>query len=120
MKTVSISLSPNTEKDDLKIAFKELFSRKKIKGKHLKTFENNFKNYFDFKSVFSLNSGRSSLFLILKSLDIKKGDEVIVQAFTCNAVVNPISVSYTHLDVYKRQALGQPNNRLDRLSLIHI
>lgn len=90
MKTVSISLSPNTEKDDLKIAFKELFSRKKIKGKHLKTFENNFKNYFDFKSVFSLNSGRSSLFLILKSLDIKKGDEVIVQAFTCNAVVNPI------------------------------
>ena len=54
MKTVSISLSPNTEKDDLKIAFKELFSREKIKGKHIKTFENNFKNYFDFKSVFSV------------------------------------------------------------------
>jgi len=27
---------------------------------------------------------------ILEAMDIKKDDEIIVQAFTCNAVINPI------------------------------
>ena len=39
MKTISISLSPNTEKDDVCLAFKELFSSKKIKGEHVEKFE---------------------------------------------------------------------------------
>jgi len=91
MKLVSISLSPNTEKDDVLLALKELFSFKKIKGKEIKEFENNFKKYFGFNHVFSLNSGRSSLMVILEALNIKKGDEIIIQAFTCNAVINPIT-----------------------------
>jgi len=90
MKTISISLSPNTEKDDVCLAFKELFSSKKIKGEHVEKFENDFKNYFNFDFVFSLNSGRSCLLLILEALNIKKDDEIIVQGFTCNAVINPI------------------------------
>ncbi|OGY26712.1 MAG: hypothetical protein A2Z11_04330 [Candidatus Woykebacteria bacterium RBG_16_43_9] len=40
--------------------------------------------------VFPVNSGRSGLYLILKSAGIGKGDEVIIQAYTCNAVPNPI------------------------------
>ncbi|MFA7169910.1 MAG: aminotransferase class I/II-fold pyridoxal phosphate-dependent enzyme, partial [Candidatus Paceibacterota bacterium] len=91
MKLVSISLSPNTEKDDVLLALKELFSFKKIKGKEIKEFENNLKKYFGFNHVFSLNSGRSSLMVILEALDVKEGDEIIVQAFTCNAVINPIT-----------------------------
>jgi len=90
MKTISISLSPNTEKDDVCLAFKELFSSKKIKGEHVEKFENDFKNYFNFDFVFSLNSGRSCLLLILEALNVKKDDEIIVQGFTCNAVINPI------------------------------
>lgn len=90
MKTVSISLSPNTEKDDISLAIKELKSKNKIVGPETKIFENDFKNYFNFNSVFSLNSGRSSLLVILEALGIEKDDEVIVQAFTCNAVINPI------------------------------
>lgn len=90
MKIISISLSPNTEKDDVCLAFKELFSSEKIEGEHIKEFENNFKNYFNFDFVFSLNSGRSCLLLILEALNVKKDDEIIVQAFTCNAVINPI------------------------------
>jgi len=49
-----------------------------------------FRNYFGFKNAFGFNSGRSSLIAILKAMEIGKGDEVIVQAFTCNAAVNPI------------------------------
>ncbi|MDD4358541.1 MAG: aminotransferase class V-fold PLP-dependent enzyme [Candidatus Pacebacteria bacterium] len=90
MKTVSISLSPNTEKDDVLLSFKELFSFSKKEGKAIKEFEDNFKKHFGFNSVFSLNSGRSSLLVILEALDIEEGDEIIVQAFTCNAVINPI------------------------------
>lgn len=90
MKTVSVSLSPNTEKDDVCLAIKEIFSTKKIKGGSIQEFENCFKNYFNFDYVFSLNSGRSCLLLILEALNIKENDEVIVQAFTCNAAINPI------------------------------
>lgn len=35
-------------------------------------------------------SGRSALYNLLKSLNLKSGDEVLVQAFTCEAVVLPI------------------------------
>jgi len=90
MKLVSISLSPNTEKDDVELAFKELFSREKIKGKSINEFEKTFKEFLGFEKVFSLNSGRSALLTILEGLGIKKGDEIIVQALTCNAVINPI------------------------------
>ena len=90
MKTVSVSLSPNTQKDDVCLAIREIFSTKKVKGEYIQKLENSFKSYFNFDYVFSLNSGRSCLLLILEALNIEEGDEVIVQAFTCNAVINPI------------------------------
>jgi len=35
-------------------------------------------------------SGRSALYHLLKNLNLKQGDEVLIQAFTCEAVVLPI------------------------------
>lgn len=91
MKTISISLSPNTERDDVSLAFSLIFKPWEWKrGKAIKDLERLFRNYFGFKNAFSFNSGRSSLIAILKAMDIGAGDEVIVQAFTCNAAVNPI------------------------------
>jgi dTDP-4-amino-4,6-dideoxygalactose transaminase len=90
-KVLSVSLSPNTEKDDSFLAFKLLFNPlKMVEGKSIKKLEKIFRNYFGFKNAFSFNSGRSSLIAILKSMEIGGGDEVILQAFTCNAAVNPI------------------------------
>ncbi len=40
--------------------------------------------------VFLLNSGRSAIFLGLKALGIGQGDEVLIQAYTCNSVPNPV------------------------------
>ncbi len=40
--------------------------------------------------VFLLNSGRSAIFVALKSLGIGQGDEVLLQAYTCNSVPNPV------------------------------
>lgn len=40
--------------------------------------------------AFALNSGRSALYLALKAFGIGKGDEVLIQAYTCNSVPNPV------------------------------
>jgi len=91
IKSISISLSPNTEKDDVWLALKLKFSCWRWKkGKEIEKLENEFKNYFSAKNAVSFNSGRSAFLAILKSLELDDGDEVLLQAFTCNAASNPI------------------------------
>jgi len=92
---ISISLSPNVERDDLLLAYKLLFEPWKWKGKGTKSsavfkIEEEFKNYLKIRYAFSFNSGRSALTSILAAIEVQKGDEVLLQAFTCNAAVNPI------------------------------
>lgn len=90
-KPISISLSPNVQADDVALALKLLFQPWKWKrGKAIKQLEENFAKYIGVKYAFSFNSGRSSLFAILKALNFPGGSDVILQAFTCNAVPNPI------------------------------
>jgi dTDP-4-amino-4,6-dideoxygalactose transaminase len=94
-KPISISLSPNVEKDDLHLAL-NLIIRPWLwkRGKAIEELENKFKKYLGVKYAFSFNSGRSSFYAILKALSevegLKSGDEVLLQAFTCNAVPNPV------------------------------
>lgn len=91
LKPISISLSPNTERDDVWLALKLVFcpwSWKKSKA--ILQLENEFKKYLGVKYAFAFNSGRSSLMAILKSLELSSQDEVLLQAFTCNAAVNPV------------------------------
>jgi dTDP-4-amino-4,6-dideoxygalactose transaminase len=91
IKPISISLSPNTEKDDVRLALKTIFKPWSWKkGRAVLKLEEEFKKYLGVKYAFSFNSGRSALLAILKALDLKKGEEVLAQAFTCNAAVNPI------------------------------
>jgi len=96
LKPISISLSPNTEKDDVRLALKLFFQPWKYKtiensSRWLSRWlEEEFKKYLGVKYAFAFNSGRSALMVILDVLDIKKDDEVLLQAFTCNAAVNPI------------------------------
>ncbi|OHA61973.1 MAG: hypothetical protein A2117_00210 [Candidatus Wildermuthbacteria bacterium GWA2_46_15] len=94
---VLISLSPNTEKDDLSLALKLLFWPWRWKttnyhGDRISTssLENEFKQYLGIKHAFTFNSGRTAWWAILKALNLKEGSEVLIQAFTCNAVVNPV------------------------------
>lgn len=102
-KPISISLSPNVEKDDVKLALRLLFQPWKWKyGSKIKELEDEFKKYLGVKYAFSFNSGRSAFFAILKTLELpvrnashsdaggEKGSDVLLQSFTCNAVPNPI------------------------------
>ena len=106
-KPISISLSPNTESDDVKLAFKLIFqpwlwqkgitgirSRGPLPGGRREgrspSIEEEFEKYLGVKYAISFNSGRSALMAILDALDIKKDDEILLQAFTCNSAINPI------------------------------
>lgn len=90
-KPISISLSPNVQKDDVRVAL-NLLIRPWLwrKGKAIKELEESFKNYVGVNYAYSFNSGRSAFYAILKSLGLEKGSEIMIQAFTCNAVPNPI------------------------------
>jgi dTDP-4-amino-4,6-dideoxygalactose transaminase len=90
-KPISISLSPNVEKDDVKLALNLIIRPWLWKnGKAIKQFEDEFKKYLGVKYAISFNSGRSSLYAILKAMDLPINSKVMLQAFTCNASINPI------------------------------
>lgn len=88
---IHISLSPNLELNDVSTALKRLILFWRWNSiTEVEKFEKQFKNYFNSSSVYLFNSGRSALLTALNALNLKEGDEVIIQAFTCNAVANPI------------------------------
>lgn len=90
-KPIFISLSPNTEKDDIWLALKLIFQPWKWKrGKKIEELESQFREYLGIKYAISFNSGRAGLIAILEAMEIKPGDEVLLQGFTCNSAVNPI------------------------------
>lgn len=81
---ISCALSPNTETDDVFLALRVLFMPWKWKrGSAVGKVEQRLGGV-------SFNSGRAALLAILRTLNIGRGDEVIVQAFTCVAVPNSV------------------------------
>jgi len=91
IRPISISLSPNTEPDDVWTAFALFFQPWRWqKGDQTSLLEEEFREYLGVRYAFGFNSGRSAFLAILDSLGLKKGDEVLIQSFTCNAVPNPI------------------------------
>ena len=99
-------MSPNTEWDDVWLAIKMIpgiifrGTARNNTQKYAEKLEDEFKKYLGTNFAYSFNSGRSSLMAILYALGIKEGDssfakasgdkEILIQAFTCNAVPNPI------------------------------
>lgn len=63
------------------------------KGKYVTEFEKKFAEFCGSPYAVSCSSGTAALFLVLKLLNIKKGDEVIVPTFTM--ISTAFAVSYT-------------------------
>lgn len=90
-KPIALSISPNTKKEDVFLALRLFFSPLHYFGNSwVRQLEQWFRQYFRVSYAVSFNSGRASLFAILSCLGIEKGDEVILQAFTCIVVPNAI------------------------------
>jgi perosamine synthetase len=85
------SLSPNTEPDDVGLAAKLLCQPHKWqKGNASSELERKIKNYLPSRFAISTNNGRTALFTILKALAVGSGDEILIQAYTCVAVPEPV------------------------------
>ncbi len=93
-KTIAISLSPNTEKDDVLLAARLLFFPLGKKGDAAKTIaREELSLILNTPNLTLTSSGRSALFMALKASGVSRNDEVIIQAMTCVSV--PQSVKLT-------------------------
>src|SRR3990167_5441690 len=89
---IHISLSPNAENDDRRLAaslfFQPWFWQK---GEALDKLKQKLADYLGVaQEPLLFNSGRSALLTLLKALEIRQEEEILIQAFTCNAVPNHI------------------------------
>jgi dTDP-4-amino-4,6-dideoxygalactose transaminase len=92
--SIFISLSPNTEPDDIRLAFRTLFRPWLWKKEEtLKQVTGTISRIFNEQPVALVSSGRSALYQTLKAFNISANDEVIIQAFTCLAV--PAAIKWT-------------------------
>ena len=91
---VASSLAPNYTVWDVLIAQKYLLLpwnwRKLQRGKNSRKLERKFCEYINCRWAVSFDSGRSGLYAILKCLEVKDYDEIILQAFTTVALPNII------------------------------
>jgi len=92
MKTISISLSPNTSRQDTLLALRLLAAPRRWgkTGEMTRILERGIASHVGVEHAFALDSGRSGLYLALKALGIGTGDEVLLQAYTCIAVPNSV------------------------------
>lgn len=112
MAPIAIQLSPNVDLDDVLIAVRSLvnFPRWKDK-KEIEKLEKEFGSVIKTGYALAVNSGRVGLYLILKQIGVKPGDEVIVQGFTCSVVPNSImalGATPVYVDIDKKYNL-QPD-----------
>lgn len=92
MRPIAISLSPNTEPDDVELARQVLRQPTSWENQQL-VFDVEHKLAQEFghdAHAYATSSGRQALYDLLKVFGIGPGDEVIIQAFTCIAVPAPI------------------------------
>jgi dTDP-4-amino-4,6-dideoxygalactose transaminase len=119
-RSLFISLSPNVEKDDIWLALKLIFQPWKWKrGTAIESLEEKFRDYLGAKQSLAFNSGRSALLAIIDTLELQKGDEVLLQAFTCSAAVNPIiwsGLKPIFIDIKKETLNINPQNLEKRIT----
>ncbi len=76
--------------DLIKAYFQILFGVGFKKGNQVKKFENLLENYWDRKKCFTLSTCRLSLYYVLKSLNLNKGDEVLLSPIQIPDFINAI------------------------------
>lgn len=93
-KTLFTGFSPNITNKQVVSALAFLMLpwkwKKIISGENVGKVEKKMSDYLGGRGVVSFDSGRTALYFALKYLDLKPGQEVLVQAYTCVVVINAI------------------------------
>ena len=91
MRRIFTSLAPNMEADDRRLATRLLVTPWRWRtGESVGKLERWFTDFTGAAVAKSFTSGRGSLYAILKSLHLPEGSEVLLQAYTCVAVPDPV------------------------------
>jgi len=77
------------KKEEIEVV-KVIRSGQIAQGKEVALFEKTIANYIGRKYAIAVNSGLAALHLSLIALNIKKGDEVILPSYTCDALLNAV------------------------------
>jgi perosamine synthetase len=94
MRYILTSLSPNVEPADVRRTWTTLLSPWRWgDGKVVEHLEKEIAKRFSGHQAVLMNSGRAALAAVLRGFTIGKGDEVIIQGFTCLAV--PAAIMWT-------------------------
>ncbi|NTV79238.1 MAG: aminotransferase class V-fold PLP-dependent enzyme, partial [Clostridiales bacterium] len=80
---------PTTQSDDLELAKHILNGKENIVDSTV-NLQRKIEDIFQNKELYLFNRGREALYFALQTLGINEGDEIIIQAMTCIAVVAPI------------------------------
>lgn len=107
---ITTDFAPNESWDDALLSIKLLIQPWKWKnGGDITIAKNNISKMFYVTSymlhVSLFFSGRSALYFLLKSLNLLRGSEIVIQAFTCSAVVLPIkalNLKPVYVDIEKQ------------------
>jgi dTDP-4-amino-4,6-dideoxygalactose transaminase len=90
-KTIFTAASPNTQFDDVLVALRTFYSPWTWNSKStLNKFATVLKSYLNIKNIEFVDSGRAALYVILQSIGINEGDEVILPSYTCVVVANSV------------------------------
>src|SRR5579872_2069218 len=90
IRPIHSGLAPNLEKEDFLIALSRIIRPDRYNaGNETQQLEEWFEKMYQEKA-YAFSSARGALFAVLKSLGIKKGDDVAVVGFTCIAVIDAI------------------------------
>lgn len=85
------ALSPNVQRDDFWLTVQTLLQPWQWqRGTAEKKLQQSLQLYFSTQTIWPVNSGRTALLTLLQHCGLQPNDEVLLQAFTCNAVANPI------------------------------
>ncbi len=111
---ISTSLSPNTQADDIKLAAHTLLHPHSWQDESVVQHASLLLSQYLAGSFITLtSSGRSALEIVLKAIGLKPEDEIIMQAFTCIAVPEPVlwrRVTPVYADILPRQYTINPDS----------
>jgi len=106
IRMLSTDFAPNENRQSAFAALHILFAPWQYhRGKHLTRLRTRMKKYLPKSDFYFFISGRVALYKALEVLELQKNDEVIVTAFTCEAVVIPaqahgLKLRFADIDPY--------------------
>ncbi len=121
---ISTGFAPNEDWDDAFASLKLLYQPWKwLNGKETLEVKKQILNLFNIEhltwNVELILTGRAALFMLLQSLKVPNHSEVLIQAFTCEAVVLPILANHLkpiYVDIESESFSMQENDLQKKLS----